>query len=62
MRNASFVIHNSYAFCSAEVPSAWSVIMASTALLPVIPGIYHCFSLSVSLRADDTEMKSAGES
>ena len=40
---------------------AWTVIMTAAAVLLVILGIYHRFSLPAGLRTDDAERKSAGE-
>lgn len=40
---------------------AWTVIMAAAAVLLVILGIYHRFSLPAGLRRDDSVRKSAVE-
>ena len=40
---------------------AWTVIMAAAAVLLVILGIYHRFSLPAGLRRDDSVRKSAGD-
>jgi PAT family beta-lactamase induction signal transducer AmpG len=40
---------------------AWTIIMGAAAVLLVILGLYHRFSLPAGLKAEGTEKKSAGE-
>ena len=40
---------------------AWTIIMGAAAVLLVVLGLYHRFSLPAGLKAEGTEKKSAGE-